>query len=525
MYNTRGRDIEQLFLLPENMKDWIPEDDFSLILLDLVSILDLSALYKEHREDGQGAAFYDPEIMIGLVIYSYFNGVRSSRQIETKCRYDVGYRILTHNSLPDHTTISRFLKKNNSFIGNLFIPVLRLLNEAGLINNNLLALDGTKMKANASLNSNLPYGKIEDEIQKFLKIIEENDLKEDILYGEENIGNEVPDGMRTHVNRMRRFIAAKKRLDSEQNDRAQEKEEKIAQREVEEKQSGKKKRGRKPKQPQIIPDEESHASVVDPDSSIMKSGPGCIQGYNGQIIANQNGFILVPLLSNSPVDYGLLSPSIEKLRQIADLTGISLDYVKLLADAGYWSYENSRFMRSQDLGFLCSTCHEPDIYKILRTDRGMLDVDTIAQQIGDFQGSVPILAAVGDWCERNLLSCENVPTPASIAKGVMEVTMTPYAVKRIYSMRKAIIEPVFGWIKENRGIRKFSRRGMRHCQDEWNLICLTQNLRKVCARREMATLRELILHKKQEVKKGFTFISQLINYLVPSFQRLSLPYL
>ena len=95
----------------ENMKDWIPEDDFSLILLDLVSILDLSALYKEHREDGQGAAFYDPEIMIGLVIYSYFNGARSSRQIETKCRYDVGYRVVTHNSLPDHTTISRFLKK------------------------------------------------------------------------------------------------------------------------------------------------------------------------------------------------------------------------------------------------------------------------------------------------------------------------------------------------------------------------------------------------------------------------------
>ena len=152
-------------------------------------------------------------------------------------------------------------------------------------------------------------------------------------------------------------------------------------------------------------------------------------------------------------------------------------------------------------------------------------LDTIARQIDDIPGSVPILAAVGDWCERNLLSCENVPTPASIAKGVMEVTMTPYAVKRIYSMRKAIIEPVFGWIKENRGIRKFSRRGLRHCKDEWNLICLTQNLRKVCARGEMATLRELILRKKQEVEKGFTFICELFNYLAPSFQKFSLPYL
>lgn len=523
MYNTRGRDIEQLFLLPENMKDWIPEDDFSLITIDLVSILDLSTFYAEHREDGQGAAFYHPEIMIGLIIYSYFNGARSSRQIESKCRYDVGYRIVTHNSLPDHTTISRFIKKHSSAIGNLFIPVLTLLNEAGLITNKLLALDGTKIKANASLNSNLPYAKIEDEIQKFMQTIEENDLEEDKLYGEDNSGNEVPEGLRTHVNRMRRFNAAKGRLDAEQENRVQKKEEKIAEREEEEKQSGRKKRGRKPKQPKIIPDEQSNANVVDPDSSIMKSGPGCIQGYNGQIIANQDGFILVPLLSNSPVDYGLLSPSIERLQQISKLTGISLEYVKLLADAGYWSYDNFLYMRSQDIGFLCSTCHEPDIFKILRTDRGMLDLDTISQQIGNFPVSTPTLAAVGDWCERNLLSGENVPTPASIAKGVMEVTMTPYAIKRIYSRRKAIIEPVFGWIKENRSIRKFSRRGLRHCQDEWSLICLTQNLRKVVARGGMTKLRQLILRKKQEAQKIFSLHCLSHNFRITSFQKFSLP--
>lgn len=95
MYNTLGRDLEHLFLLPENIKDWVSEDDFSLILIDLVSILDLSPLYKEHCEDGQGAAFYHPEIMVDLIIYSYFHGACSSRQIENKCRYDVGYRIVT----------------------------------------------------------------------------------------------------------------------------------------------------------------------------------------------------------------------------------------------------------------------------------------------------------------------------------------------------------------------------------------------------------------------------------------------
>lgn len=119
---------------------------------------------------------------LGLIIYSYFHGVRSSRQIETKCRYDVGFRIVTRNSLPDHSTILRFIKKNSSFIGQLFIPVLTLLNEAGLINNTLLALDGAKMKANASLGSNMPYEKIEGEIKKYLNEVQEKDEVEDQLY-------------------------------------------------------------------------------------------------------------------------------------------------------------------------------------------------------------------------------------------------------------------------------------------------------------------------------------------------------
>ena len=221
MYRTLGRAKEQLFLLPENITDWVCEDDFSLILLDLVSVLDLSPLFKEHREDGQGAAFYHPEIMVGLIIYSYFHGVRSSRQIEMKCRYDVGYRIVTRNSCPDHTTISRFIKKNSSFIGNLFIPVLSLLNEAGFINNKLLALDGTKMKANASLNSNLPYETIESDIERYLREVQKIDHEEDLLYGPENSGNEVSDVLKTHAERMKRFRAAKTRLEAEQAEKTQ----------------------------------------------------------------------------------------------------------------------------------------------------------------------------------------------------------------------------------------------------------------------------------------------------------------
>jgi len=499
MYNTIGRDFEQLYLLPEDIRDWVPSDDFCHILIDLISILDLSPLYKEYREDGQGAAFYHPEIMTGLIIYSYFNGVRSSRQIENKCRYDVGFRIVTRNSLPDHSTISRFIKKNSSFIGQLFIPVLTLLNEAGLINNVLLALDGTKLKANASLGSNMPYEKIEGEIQKYLKEVQEKDDVEDRLYGPDKSGNEVPDDFKTHSKRIKRFIQAKERLEAEHKEKSQKKEEKIAQREEEERESGKRKRGRKPKKPAKNPDEQSLANTTDPDSSIMKSGPGCIQGYNGQIIVNQDGYILVPFLSNSPVDYRLLQPCYERLEEIAQLTGLSLEYLNLLTDAGYWSYENYLYMKQQNIGFLCSTCHEPDIYSIRGLDRSLLELERISDQLFDGICSIPTLASIGDWCTRNLIQDDNIPTPASIAKGIMEVTMTPYGAKKTYSQRKTIVEPAFGWIKENRNLRKLQRWGISHCQDEWSLICLTQNLRKVCSRGELKKFRELILQKKRDI--------------------------
>jgi len=244
----------------------------------------------------------------------------------------------------------------------------------------------------------------------------------------------------------------------------------------------------------------------------VKSGPGCIQGYNGQIIVNQDGFILEPLLSNFPVDYRLLQPSYERLKEIAEATGISIEYLQLLTDAGYWSYENCLYMNMQDIGFLCSTCHEPDIFQIRGIERNLLDLDNISELIINDQCSTPTLASIGDWCTKNLLSNDTLQTPASVAKGIMEVKMTPYASKRTFSRRKAIVEPVFGWIKENRGIRKLQRRGILYCQDEWSLICLTQNLRTVCSRGSMKKLREFILLKKQGVHKSMgCFVTALLH--------------
>lgn len=498
MYHTRGRDINQLYLLPENIKNWVPEDDFSLILVDLVSVLDLTPIYAHYRLDGQGSAFYHPEIMVGLALYTYIQGTRSSRQIEKLCRYDVGYRIITRNSIPDHSTISRFFKNQGSYLASLFVQVLIILDKGGLIDNRILALDGTKMKADASLSANMSFEKIEKEIQKYVEEILKNDITEDILYGEENSGLEMPEGLRTHKERMKRFLAAKQRLEDEQKERIQAKEEEIKLRAEEETHSGKKKRGRKPKKPQDRPESQTLANLTDPDSSLMKSGSGYIQGYNAQAMANQDGIIIMPQISSAAVDYKLLQPSLEKLQEISTTSGIQTSESLILTDAGYWSHENYLYMKRFGLHFLCSTCHEPNVYTVQGSSKSLLELDDFTTAMFKTGCIPPISASIGFGCERLGFSEDNVPSPASIAKEIMKEKMSPYPAKKLYSRRKVIIEPIFGWIKENRGFRKFQRRGLLNCQNEWSLICLTQNLRTVMERGMGNKLKEVVSKIKRE---------------------------
>jgi len=523
MYHTKGRDLEQQYLLPVNIKEWLPEDDFSHIIIDIVSVLDLDAIYSTYREDGQGAAFYRPEIMTGITIYSYVRGARSSREIERLCKYDVGYRIVSRNSYPDHTTISRFFQNHGSTLGNLFVQILRLMNEAGVVSNKVLALDGTKLKANASLSANMTYEKLEAAITARINEILSKDAEEDALYGSDRSGEEVPDCLRMHDERLRRFRAAKQRLDEKQKIESDETKEKIQSREEEETKTGRKKRGRKPTPPQETPSPETVANTTDPDSSIMKSGTSHIQGYNAQAFANQDGIILVPSITNSAVDYNQLDPMIRELFAMAEQTGISLTNPLVLTDAGYWSYQNYLTMVNQPLQFLCSTRHERDIFLIRGSPRTLLDMEDVCS--GDNHTCPTILAACGDWCFRHLFSEDGIPSPAAIAKKIMETKMEPTSMKKHYSRRKAIIEPVFGWIKENRGMRKLQRRGLVQCDNEWKLICTTQNLRTVMTRGWWSKLKSAIMVMKNKIFDEDTGpLSRLIDLCLgsTSFRGISL---
>jgi len=490
MYHTKGRDLEQQYLLPVNIKEWLPEDDFSHIIIDIVSVLDLSEIYSAYREDGQGAAFYSPEIMTGITLYSYVRGARSSREIEQLCKYDVGYRIVSRNSYPDHTTISRFFQKHGSTLGSLFMQILRLMNEAGIVSNNVLAVDGTKIKANASMSANMTYEKLEAAITSRINEILSKDIEDDALYGSDRSGDEVPDCLRTRDERLRRLRAAKQRLDDEQKIQSDEAKEKIQSREEEERETGRKKRGRKPKPPQKTPAPEKVANTTDPDSSIMKNGTSHFQGYNAQAFANQDGIILAASVTNSAADYNQLNPMMQELFAVAEQTGISLMNILVLADAGYWSYQNYLVMINHPCQFLCSTRHERDVFLTRGSPRTLLDIGDVCS--GDYHPCPAILAACGDWCFRNLLSENEIPSPQTITKKIMDTKMEPISMKRKYSRRKTIIEPVFGWIKENRGIRKFQRRGTIQGDNEWKLICITQNLRTVIARRWWSNLKPVI---------------------------------
>jgi len=476
-YITRPSD--QQFLLPVDMSEWLPEDDLSKIILDLVDHkFDLSQFYGKYREDGLGAAFYDPKIMVGLILYSYCQGVRSSRQIERFCYRDVAYRIVARNQQPDHTTISRFCKTFSSEMETLFYQFLKIVHENGMLNVGVMALDGTKMKANAAMRANRILTPIEIEIKQMFKDSRCIDEEEDKIYGDKGNADIVPETLKTHKRRRELFEAAKKKMSEESAREKQDYEERVKQREEEENENidGKKIRGRKLKPP--VPDSQRTTKIntTDPDSRIMKSYHNdYFQGYNAQIVVSQNQYIIAADVMNDENDSNLLIPMVKQLEE-QDCYPIS-DSI-LLTDAGYWGYSNYLAVCDSSLVLLCATRKERKLSKIYSSSRFLLDLKDVCRNVGTPFSTRTILASIATELYHNCISNGNFPTPQSIARGIMEARFTSESAKTTYSKRKSIIEPLFGWTKENRNFKKFQRRGLGICKSEWKLICLTQNILK-----------------------------------------------
>jgi len=445
-YNFYQCNRNQTYLLPPSLKEWLPEGDLAWFVLDAVGQMDLAVFYERYREDGVGQRAYDPGMMVSLLVYAYSVGVRSSRKIEKLCERDVGFRVVTANKAPDHSTISRFRQENSGELERMFTEVLRLCAAAGMVKVGVVALDGSKMKANAALEANRTCEHIREEVRKILREAEEVDAAEDKAYGEGVRGDELPEDLRGRDSRLKRLKECKERLEREAADEAARLREKIEVRAAEEEESGRKKRGRKPKALEEASSPGEKANVTDPESRIMKTRAGYVQGYNGQVVVTKGQVIVAAEVTTEANDVKQLGPMVKKAQEnVAAVTGKEKKIKKVLADAGYASEENFASADPEGPEYLVATKKDWKQRKVMREKPTP-------------RGRIPSGLSLRERMERKLLTKRG---------------------RALYKKRGQMVEPVFGQIKSVRGIGGFMRRGLEACAQEWKLICATHNLLKL----------------------------------------------
>ncbi len=211
-YNLLPGDREQAYLMPPTMGEWLSEGHLAWFMVDAVGQMDLSEFYAAYRSDGWGAAAYDPEVMVAILLYAYCLGLRSSRRIARGLEEDVGFRVVAANRQPDFRTICRFRAEHEGALERLFVQVLRLCREAGLVKLEVVALDGTKVAANAALDANRSYEALEKEVRRILVDATAVDADEDAHYGLDRRGDELPEGLGRRADRLKRLEEAKERL-------------------------------------------------------------------------------------------------------------------------------------------------------------------------------------------------------------------------------------------------------------------------------------------------------------------------
>jgi transposase len=439
-------DRDQMYLLPPSVREWVPEEDLAWLVLESVEQMDLNGFRFVTENPEGGRPPYDPRLMVALLLYAYSLGVRSSRKIERMCWRDLGFRVIAGNRQPDHATIARFRRDNEKPLALLFTQILRLCRKAGLVRVGVVVLDGTKIKANAALDANRTHDSIEAEVKQMLEEARAADEEEDRRYGKDRRGDELPDGMRRREDRIRRLKECKEQLEAEAARQAEEQRKKIKQRAREERRQGKKLRGRKPNAPDDKPDQEAKANVTDPESRIMKTRSGYVQGYNAQAAVTEDQIIIAAELTDEANDVGQLHPMLAASRDNLKDVGITERMGDVLADAGYWSEANAKRRRGRPSTELwIATTKDWKQRKALR-------------ELPPPRGRIPDSISARDRMERKLLTKRG---------------------RALYRKRSCTVEPVFGQLKDARGADRFMRRGKSACASEWKLICATHNLLKL----------------------------------------------
>jgi transposase len=441
-YNYIRPNRDQLFLMPPALQDWLPSDDLAYFLLDAVEQFDLTSFHASYRADGVGQAAFQPQMMVALLLYAYCLGVRSSRQIERLCERDVAFRVVAGNLRPDHATIARFRQRHGEAIAGLFTDILRLCKEAGLVKVGVVAFDGTKMAADAALEANRSYETIRSEVETMLREAESKDADEDRLYGPERRGDELPETLRDRCGRLERLKQCRERLEREASTVAAEHARKRADRAAKEAETGQKLRGRKPKPVSEAPEAEAKANVTDPDSRIMKTRRGYVQGYNAQAVATVDQIIVAADVTTQENDVAQLHPMLAATANELQAAGVEEAVKAALVDAGYCSEENLEQADPEG----------PELFVATRKDWKQREQ---MRQAPPPRGRIPEHLSRRERMDRKLLTQRG---------------------RRLYKKRSQIIEPVFGQTKTCRGIDRFQQRGLANCRVEWKVICGTHNL-------------------------------------------------
>lgn len=437
---------DQILLLPPDMRQWLPEGDLAFFIMDVVGELDLSAIYNTYSRSRAGQPPYEPRMMTSLILYAYCMGIPSSRKIEAATYHQIPFRVLTADQHPDHDTIADFRKTHLKALAGLFVDVLRLCQKAGLASLGHIALDGTKVKANASKHKAMSYGRMEKtiqhleaEVQHLLEEAQTVDENEDARYGKGKRIDEIPEELQRRQERLAKIKEAKKALEDQAKADAEVQRQTLREKENALEKEGKSRKGRKPKDPSDQPDPKAQRNFTDSDSRIMKDGASKSfeQAYNCQVATNENQIIVGRNVTQQTNDKQQLKPLVEDVKETnGEKPG------KVSSDSGYYSDKNVAYLESEEIDGYVAVGRHKHSEKVPPVPRGRIP--------------------------KNATPKERMARKVRTKKG-----------RATYSKRKHIVEPVFGQIKEARGFRRFSLRGLENVTCEWNIVCLTHNMLKL----------------------------------------------
>jgi transposase len=430
-------DVDQLVLLPPSVQELVPAGHLAHFVRDMVrESLDLSAIVKTYIGD-RGFPPYDPIMMTALLLYAYGQGLYASRRIAKACEERVDFMAVTARQCPDFRTISDFRKRHLSALGGLFTQVLKLCQKAGLVTLGHVALDGTKIRANASKHKAMSYRRMQKaepelaaEVARWLAEAAASDACEDATYGVDRRGDELPDWVVNKQQRLEKIRAAKAAVEADAQ----------AKKRKDDHPSDRPRRGRPAKYPPGTPTDNAQGNFTDPDSRIMKSREGFIQGYNAQAAVDAGHQVIVAHgLTSHASDAHHLEPMLDQIR-----TNTGRQARELSADAGYCSEHNLNALNRRRIrGYVATGRHK--------------------------HGEA---AATGAR-----------KTEEGTRVHAMRIRLRRAGYRSRYRLRKQVVEPVFGQIKQARGFRQFMLRGLSQVAGEWSLVCSAHNVLKLAGAR------------------------------------------